>query len=90
MSEKIEVGDLVVVWRLTPCCGKGAERVGQIFLVRSFTTAANCCHFCGRSRTELLARGPDGFRPIRLSRLKRIPPLADLDREDRREEIPAT
>lgn len=89
MSDKpISVGDLVVVVKPTLCCGQLGKSFGAVFRVSHIRerTYSRCAH-CGSSAITLLA---DGWRAaISLYRLKRIPPLSELEGEKRDEEIPA-
>ena len=73
----ISVGDLVVVVKPTPCCGS-SELVGTIFIVKEFTDNPTRCKFCKVMRNyDMRVRGLSTV--YELYRLKRIPPLSELD-----------
>jgi hypothetical protein len=76
MSERIEVGDLVMVVR--PGCT--TKNLGRIFRVEKFIPAPHNCRTCGRIHgSGLFAKGSslvDGTG-IMTSRLRRIPPLTE-------------
>ena len=88
MSDKpISVGDLVVVVR--DCCGM---RPGLIFTVNSFFQAkGRKCMYCGEKVMGTLVDGVEDQENYggEISWLKRIPPLSELEGEQRREEIEA-
>ena len=93
MAEPIKVGDLVQVVRTPNCCGSTVG-LGMTRTVIGFseTTRARCVS-CGRVRLTLSAvlDGPAPWSKwhIEPSRLKRIPPLSELEGEKRDEEITA-
>lgn len=80
MSEPIKVGDLVAVIRGNGChCSKDCDSwLGRIFVVESLGKLETKCYYC---------RAPFGVRPVantgqfslQLNRLKRIPPLDELE-----------
>jgi len=89
MSEPIKVGDLVVVIRGPYCCNS-PERLGIHFTVKSIFTeqdATVICRYCRATRNggSLVASTGLGYG-IYLSRLKRIPPLAELETQRQTEE----
>ena len=76
----IKIGDLVVVVRL-PSCGC-AQALGEIFQVTDFvdTKTPHCIHCQAPRPAGPAAMGsPTGFS-IELDRLKRIPPIDELDK----------
>lgn len=78
MSEPIKVGDLVVVVRLRSCCGTG--RTGTIFKVDNLYQGRMSCLGCTTMRDDgVLARRTGDFNGYEISRLKRIPPLDELE-----------
>lgn len=86
MSEQIKVGDLVMVVRATQCCGNVAAN-GWTYIVRRLVPGPFVCYGCRKSSNEPSAFGaPDGSM-VRLSRLKRIPPLSELEGERTQEDI---
>ena len=89
MSERIAVGDLVQVVKPTLCCGSTAT-LGYIFRVDNFYSGPHGpCWRCHRVGKEVLARRGKENDGWEISRLKRIPPLEELERETRKEEIEA-
>lgn len=87
MAEPIKVGDLVVIVRPTPCCGK-TNSLGIVFITAPALPFTDCTH-CG-VRVEGPAMKVVGREDYYLiSRLKRIPPLSGLEGEKRDEEITA-
>lgn len=93
MNEPIKVGDLVQIVRAKPCgCRNG---LGAIFVVSSITTGADghvcrVCHFVwGQDRGGV--SGINGYFDFCIDpkRLKRIPPLDELEGEKRRDEVEA-
>ena len=96
MSDKpISVGDLVQVVA-PPLCPEGRDKwLGHIFTVRSIGSASMMprpwCSYCG-SRDHLEGDVYAEDLPTRwfpLPRLKRIPPLEELEGEKREEKEPA-
>ena len=89
MAEPIKVGDLVMVIKATPCgC---AQAIGMIYRVAKvrLCAAGIRCVFCGSEFPEdVLAENSSGSgaQPYRL---KRIPPLDELESETRDERITA-
>ena len=83
MSDRpIQVGDMVMVVRGVTCCGSLTGSEGKIFAVTSiFTdTKGYICDFCEAKNEQYAARGLPGTpRAIDLDRLKRIPPLSELE-----------
>jgi len=78
MNKPISVGDLVVVVKPKPCCGQGA--LGMVFRVTAILTTPTRCLFCKtRNPLLLVAKGEADGLFVRFSRLKRIPPLVDLE-----------
>lgn len=93
MSEPIKVGDLVVVVKPGPCgCGQ-SESIGRIFRVGEIRPARNGCTECTRcgklTRSGAVALQTGERLVYGLYRLRRIPPLAELDSIERKEETPA-
>jgi hypothetical protein len=87
MDKPISVGDLVVVARPQPCCGS-VINMGVFFRVTSLDAGQiGFCGKCGAALSGATADGkPDGW-PSLLSRLKRIPPLEELEGERTQEDI---
>ena len=91
MSEPIKVGDLVQVIKQASCgCH---EHLGHVFVVEEVLPAwaDGYCTKCRRTiipSGEMVAAWPDwGY--TELSRLKRIPPLSELESEKNKEELTA-
>lgn len=81
MSEQIKVGDLVYVDKVMPC---GHGRIGYTFTVtkiRASAAGGTRCTVCGTMRHNLVvAERDDGTgRVCEISRLKRIPPMSQLE-----------
>lgn len=92
MSEPIKVGDLVMVVKPPPC---GCTRtVGWIFTVQSFGRWTGYCNSC-KSGYPISVMAESGIPWVlntyafSLDRLKRIPPLSELDDVKQDEEITA-
>ena len=76
----IAVGDLVQVVRPTPCCGNETA-LGITYRVVSKNSAWRyACIYCGASLEGDVADKMLGFGAL-VSRLKRIPPLDELEGE---------
>ena len=87
----IRVGDLVQVVRSPPCCGN-EKNISRIFVVEDIGIFGSVCAYCGRAVDVIAAKGLKGAgttNSVRMSRLKRIPPLEELEGEKRDEEITA-
>lgn len=77
MDKPISAGDLVVVIKPLECCGAGS--VGYIFRVHAMTNELGACCFCGtRDQPGPMAMRANGDI-CQTWRLKRIPPLSELD-----------
>ena len=94
MDKPISVGDLVQVVRKKPCgC---IDTLGEIFVVETIVPAwapAHCgtCMETTSSKGTPIAKWPGSQNFYsELSRLRRIPPLSELEGEQREEEIHAT
>lgn len=88
MSEPIKAGDLVVVVKTTPCCGN-PKALGMHFVVKSLRPARgryHCSHCNTTWPTEVVALKEVPFA-YQLHRLKRIPPLAELEGQRTQEDI---
>ncbi len=86
MSEPIKVGDLVVVVK-PPRCGCESKVLGLIYRVESIREGNGRCRCGCPSGPGLLYRGPDNFPRLPAWRLKRIPPLAELEGVKTEEDI---
>ena len=86
---EIKVGDLVVVVRGMGCCGKPTGNEGKIFQVSRFENSGCTCVYCGFSPMPTSAWGLQGALSITLDRLRRIPPLSELESTEHKEEQPA-
>lgn len=87
MSEPIKVGDLVYVAYPSLCCGN-SDAVGRHFTVGKITHQSGFCIFCNAPIDGAQAKLPNDSW-IRCVRLKRIPPLSELESKEIKEEIPA-
>jgi hypothetical protein len=87
MDKPISVGDLVVVVRGMPCCGALTKRNGLFFKVSAISPDNGAaCDSCGKIGGEMHAKDENGLR-FDISRLKRIPPLSELESEKRDEDL---
>ena len=79
MDKPIAVGDLVQVVRLSVCCGNG--RLGRIFTVaKLIDTSHISCTACGAKYHRINAVADErGSVGINITRLKRIPPMSELE-----------
>ena len=84
MSEKpIAVGDLVQVVRPAPCCGT-TRGMGIIFTVSGLEPFPRWCQFCFQGEWKsALGYGT----PVRVDRLRRIPPMPELEGERTEEQL---
>jgi hypothetical protein len=88
MSGAIGVGDLVAVVKPTPCCGNPTA-VGWHFIVSGFrSNAPGQCMYCGDFQHKMVADGHPECA-FNIDRLKRIPPLDELERTKEEKEIDA-
>jgi hypothetical protein len=86
----IAVGDLVVVARGMPCCGHRTGAEGSIFVVSAIEPyAQEICISCKAPLPLPTAFGHRGGKGFDLPRLRRIPPLSELDEAEHKEETPA-
>lgn len=91
MSERpIQVGDLVQVIKAQPCCGS-IGTVGQVFVVKNIRQprgGGSSCSYCfAVSFKGLFAEGKQDGSLTHLSRLKRIPPLDELEGQKTEEKL---
>lgn len=86
MSEPIKVGDLVVVVKPKECCGQVSEANGTAFVVNGFSMGVWHCAWCGVPRQAELAHG-GSYKRIETYRLKRIPPLSELEGQPTQEDM---
>jgi hypothetical protein len=88
VSEPIKVGDLVQVVRDRPC-GCRSPSLGTIFGVQQIRITSTRCDQCDAVFTD----APNAVCPAGVftltTRLKRIPPLGELEGEKRKEELTA-
>ena len=96
MSEPIKVGDLVVVVRPSICPEAKRHHLGHVFTVARLGEAAMLtpypwCIHCGRAHDVIGLFAWDDLLggAFSLLRLKRIPPLSELEGEKREEELHA-
>lgn len=90
MSDRpIQVGDLVQVVLPTPCCGKLGKLYGTMFTVSGFRTSYGRCAQCNLPGPRLVAEGHSN-RTFSVVRLKRIPPLSELEGERTQEKLKET
>ena len=92
-DETIREGDLVVIVKPVQCCGS-QDNLGQIFTVqRIFMSKQNRCRACGgiSARNVLVAVQQETMPPLARSlyRLRRIPPLSELETTNTDSEVTA-
>ena len=90
MSEPIKVGDLVQVVRPTPC-GHNTV-VGRVFVVKSISRGSsfNWCLSCGHRWGPEDQAESGAYFGASLWRLKRIPPLSELEGQRTEEKLKET
>lgn len=88
MSEPIKKGDLVVVVKPSPCCGS-YKRIGYVFRADYIMASVPSCGLCGavNNQDEIGVWQSGAKFSIQLPRLKRIPPLSELEGERTQEDI---
>ena len=93
MSEPIKVGDLVVVVLPNGCRNCPDTSTGTVTTVREFRRypGGSFCTRCDSSITDYLYEAAfcENGKQYGLHRLKRIPPLSELESEKRDERITA-
>ena len=96
MSERpIQVGDLVMVVRPSSVCGcpQGIGKIFRVSKLRPPLSGFVTCWSCRRRHscvTKIYAEGEGtGLKSVGLHRLKRIPPLGELDDVPAKEELTA-
>lgn len=100
MDKPISVGDLVRVIRGNTCCGAFLGyhfSVTDIHVSEQWSIPRTKCSQCGVIRPKLtsdlgpraLAFGCPGAKGFDLNRLKRVPPLGELESEKREESVNA-
>lgn len=91
MSEPIRVGDLVQIVKPMPCCGRLGKHYGDTFTVSEIITTrfVNACAYCGARYAGTYAVDPADDLAAEVRRLKRIPPLSELESTETKEELPA-
>lgn len=86
MSEPIKVGDLVQIVKPKPCCGGGT--LGFYFFVEAIEPSDGCCTDCGAFLFDKLAAlVPGEPGSVAVYRLRRVPPLSELEGERRDEKL---
>ena len=76
-TRAIQVGDLVQVVAPTPCCGND-NRLGETFIFSGARMDVAWCAICGTQVITDYTKRPYGV--MQINRLKRIPPLEELER----------
>ena len=90
-DETIRVGDLVMVVRGLPCCGKGVK-FGATYTVSKIVLETKVhCNYCGHKYAEVNVAVSEHFggRGVMLSRLKKIHPPELPETVDERQEVEA-
>jgi len=83
MTDPIRVGDLVIVVADNGCrCAAESKTIGHIFRISGIEVTQTFCTSCFRSISAApCASGHSGELVFCLNRLKRIPPLGELEHE---------
>lgn len=87
MSERIEVGDLVVIVKSKDCCGDSSH-VGMCFTVSGFHHESICLQ-CGTVHQQQAAFWDGRWVATPVWRLRKIPPISELESTEHKEEVPA-
>jgi len=87
MIDQIATGDLVVVVKPPRCC-VNLSSIGRVFKVQGVNSEPSQCIFCGFVSSVQVAVKESGI-VCEISRLKKIPPLSELETIEIKEEIPA-
>ena len=82
----IKVGDLVVVIKPQPCCGR-TDSIGYIFVVAGLDSEPGGCSACGEELAALGLLDPADGMYVMASRCIVIPPLPELEDIKHEEEI---
>lgn len=87
MSEPLKIGDWVVV-AYDACCANPREALGKVFQIDRFIDFSNNpCASCGEIVPFVNAVPASGTFGYTSNRLKRLPPLAELEGEKRDEKL---
>ena len=87
MDRPISVGDLVQVVRAgCPCPEIEDTNIGKVFIVKALVFSYGKCADCGRSDPPCWC-ADDGIDLFPLRRLRRIPPLSELEGERTQEPV---
>jgi hypothetical protein len=87
MADVISVGDLVVVVKAAPCCGYNGG-VGKISTYIGTDDLSIRCKNCGLISNSKSTNLSNGYS-YEFYRLKKIPPLTELETTEIKEDIPA-
>lgn len=80
LTERIQVGDLVQVVRARTCCNGGTPNLGHVFRVNSIgRRRTSTCPYCGGGIPEIMVLADFHMAGYAMDRLKRIPPLSELE-----------
>jgi hypothetical protein len=90
MNSPIKVGDLVQVVRGKPCCGYIGPKTGTYFIVTAIVNRGiKACPNCHKESVFIKLLDGSGQKGWRIERCERIPPLAELEQAEDKEELPA-
>ena len=79
MDKPISVGDLVMVVKTQPCCGNGKEKsIGKIYTVLKLVQSSGCTG-CSEKHIGKIVAYDKPMSGYLIFRLKRIPPLSELE-----------
>lgn len=86
MEKPISVGDLVEVIRVAPCgCDLSLGNIFRVSTIRKSLSDFSCAYCAAKRPTATIVEREIGV--IELNRLKRIPPLSELEGADSWEEL---
>ena len=78
MSERIEVGDLVICVRAHLPCAESA--IGMVFIVQKLNPRGSRCDVCGETHNGEISAHWAPHYALPLSWLRKIPPLTESER----------
>ena len=87
MNKPISVGDLVVVVKASRCTCSFPSTYGHVFVVRRIVSTKGICSACGALLPKELAAFDDDRIGYGVHRLRRIPPLEELEGQRTEEKI---
>lgn len=91
MDKPIGVGDLVQVVKPRPCCPEFTRYAVGLRVKRIFNSFGILCPYCRKDTGDVVAVELEEYpnKAVELFRLKRIPPLDELETVRTEDEVPA-